>query len=154
MKKNLTPCPKCRKWREPMRTDPTRCGICQSTLTPPAAAARPAVETETLFSGPAPYVAHSATSKAAAESVRGLNEKRAAVLGYLVHVGPATDNELIAVFCERGWSPNTPRARRVDLKDAGYAEDSGERSQNCALWRATDEGRAALAEWDARKAAA
>lgn len=59
-----------------------------------------------------------------------------------------TDQELVD-FLER--SENSIRPRRVELVDAGYVEDSGERrpsrwNRPMIVWRATPAGREALRE--------
>lgn len=147
------PCGTCRKPTASMRTDDTRCERCSQPY--PASGVGPAAvrEAGTLFDGPAPFQRHSATSKAAALGLENLTGKRAGVLLWLVEHGPATDNALIAALASRGWSPNTPRARRVELHQAGYVTEAGERDGS-TLWEATDAGRKALAAWDAQERAA
>lgn len=100
----------------------------------------------------APHVRGSATSKAAARALtpRKLSEKREAVLGYVMRVadrsepGPTstaywlTDNELVQHMVEAfEWSANTPRARRIELVEDGFLEDSGERRNGSTVWRPT-----------------
>lgn len=98
----------------------------------------------------APHVRGSDTSKAAARAVAPkLAGKRLAVLREIMETATLvqrahkvaygfTDNDLIryAVDALR-WSPNTPRARRVELERGGWLEDSGERRNGSTVWRPT-----------------
>lgn len=63
------------------------------------------------------YVKHSATSKAAADSVVNPNTKRAAVLRFIESRGynGATDDEIQVGL---GISPSTERPRRIELFEA------------------------------------
>jgi hypothetical protein len=82
-----------------------------------------------------PYVKHSDTSKAAAESMReDAGTLRHKLYSWLYDNGPATDEE-----AQLGipMSPNTQRPRRRELQQAGLVYDTGER-------RKTKSGRRAV----------
>jgi hypothetical protein len=90
-----------------------------------------------------PYVRHSATSKAAAESMEGkAGSLRSAVLSYLRAEGfaGATDPEIYArLGVGTETKEGTLRARRVELVSAGLVEDSGGRrnsgtGRQCVVW--------------------
>lgn len=86
----------------------------------------------------APHVRGSATSEAAARRMdRKLAGKRLKVLKDVLFIEGVTDNELVEAFTKKGWSPNTPRARRVELVTDGWLEDSGERRNGSIVWRPT-----------------
>jgi hypothetical protein len=73
----------------------------------------------------APYVAHSETSKAAAEAIEpSTSTLRAAVFQHIKSQGAngATDDE---VQVSLGMNPSTQRPRRIELCDAGAVVDSG-----------------------------
>lgn len=95
-----------------------------------------------LFAEPAdaPRQRHSATSTAAAEGVAPkLSQKRRDVLAWVCEhygEGGVTDNVLIRDLAANGWSPNTPRARRVELVAGGWLEEAGV-EEGCTLWRPT-----------------
>lgn len=100
-------------------------------------------DTIDMFGSPAeaPAQRHSPTSVAAAEKIGpALSQKRRDVLEHICENWPdgATDNEIIADLVAKGWSLNTPRARRVELVTGGWLEQDGERD-GCAVWRPTDE---------------
>jgi len=85
----------------------------------------------------APYVVGSATSREAAEEIKPhVNALQAQVLDFIRDQGDygATDPEV----CEQtGLRPDTARARRCELRDAGLVRDSAQR-------RLTDSGRQAV----------
>jgi hypothetical protein len=94
-----------------------------------------------LFDAPAtaPAQRHSATSLAAAESIApALSQKRRDLLVWIIErrFDGATDNELIADLVAEGWSPNTPRPRRVELVKGGWLEAIGE-AEGSTVWAAT-----------------
>lgn len=71
-----------------------------------------------------------ATSEDAAAAISPkLSEKRRDVLLHICRERPkgVTDNELIADLTAKGWNPNTPRARRVELYRGMWLDDAGER---------------------------
>jgi hypothetical protein len=90
----------------------------------------------------APYVRNSVTSKAAAESIGPtLNEKQRIVYEYIKSCGSygCTDEELIEAMMKRyGWSPNTPRARRIEATEKGWLKENGTRTtkfgRNAVVW--------------------
>ena len=88
-----------------------------------------------------PFVRHSATSKAAAESVVNAGTLRAEVLSYIQcrEEHGATDEEIQVALRLSG---NTVRPRRGELQKAGHVIDSGKT-------RATQSGRQAVV-WVAR----
>jgi hypothetical protein len=113
----------------------------------------------------APHVRGSDTSKAAARAIstatlRGNREKLLRVIldpantwrrGVPISAG-FTDNELIRYMVDRHfWSPNAPRARRVELWRGGWLEDSGETRDGCTVWKPTEK---ALAWWHAQEGGA
>ena len=92
-----------------------------------------------------PYQPHSVTSRAAAIRERPFaSKKRKAVYLYIREAGPSgrTDNEIIRHFQNEGWSTNTPRARRIELVEAGrvvrVTDGKGEdlKRNNSTVWRA------------------
>lgn len=87
------------------------------------------------YGGGPPHQRHSATSKAAAESVRvrvgPLHQK---ILAHLRECGGATDEEIMGALDMGG---NTQRPRRRELQLMGMVKDSG-------LTRQTRSGRAAV----------
>jgi hypothetical protein len=90
----------------------------------------------------APHVRGSATSEAAARKMdRKLAGKREAVLRVFMVAGAVvpglTDNDVLRTLTGRGWSANTPRARRVELVTDSWLEDSGERRNGSIVWRPT-----------------
>lgn len=94
----------------------------------------------TLFNGNPPSVAHSETSQAAAESIKGkIGPLHARILRYLtnlrlvVDIG-ATDEEMQRAL---SMPPNTQRPRRRELQLMGRIVDSGIR-------RPTSSGRDAV----------
>ncbi len=80
---------------------------------------------------------HPSTSWESAKEIgKTLSEKQELVLAY-IRKFPSTDNELIGVFTEsEGWSPNTPRPRRIELCEKGLVKDSGERRNKSIVWTA------------------
>jgi hypothetical protein len=69
------------------------------------------------------FQAHSATSRAAAESIApGAGTLRGIVLEWLRENGPATDETMQEELC---MGPSTQRPRRVELVRAGFVRDSG-----------------------------
>lgn len=141
---------------------PRRCryGVCPGCFSPvpeaeAIAEAPPLAEPVDLFAEPAeaPAQRHSPTSLAAAEKIQAsLKAKRAEVALWFCETFArrnegGTDNELIAAFITRGWSANTPRARRVELAADGWLEAGGQRDGS-TLWCPTDK----LVAWsDAQK---
>jgi hypothetical protein len=96
----------------------------------------------------APHVRGSDTSKAAARAVSPkLAGKRQRLLEIMLFEAEQvsgrgsgfTDNELVRRMSGTyAWSANTPRARRVELEQSGWLEDSGERRNGSTVWRPTD----------------
>lgn len=92
---------------------------------------------------------HSETSRSAARSIApqiGPMQRR--VLETLSDLDGATDEEIIALT---RLSPSTARPRRIELVEKGLARDSGLKKPTASgrpatIWRATDKGRALLAE--------
>ena len=85
----------------------------------------------------APYVRGSETSKAAAKGIsRELGAKQTQVWQFIRLQGAsgAIDNEIITHFTNCGWSPNTPRARRVELVAKGLVVDSGRQRNGSTVW--------------------
>lgn len=86
----------------------------------------------------APYMPHSATSRAAAKSIAPrIGTQRYMVLEAL-KASPMTDEELQAVL---GLSANSERPRRVSLCDDRLVIDSGDRRKGASgelavVWRA------------------
>lgn len=79
------------------------------------------------FAPTAPYVKGSATSKAAAASIRGhLNDQQNTVLKIIRDAGKlgATDEEIASTGLV---SANAARPRRVELADKGFIVKSGKR---------------------------
>lgn len=69
-----------------------------------------------------PYIAHSPTSRAAAESMRGKsNGLRAKVLEFIKANGPVTDAQIIAAL----GNPNSIRPRRVELVELKQVHQAG-----------------------------
>lgn len=101
---------------------------------------------ETPFPKTAPYVAHSATSKEAAASIAPkMREQHRQVWRALRDAGGLTDEEGIAAT---GLPASTYRPRRIELCDAGFAEDSGhtkrgKSGRSATVWRCTTKGRVA-----------
>lgn len=100
------------------------------------------------ISTPAPFVQGSVTSRRAARALSNakLVGKREALLRVICQRYPLgfTDNQLIRCMVdEYNWSPNTPRARRVELSafDA-WVRQQGERDGS-AVWVPTE----AALEW-------
>lgn len=100
-----------------------------------------------MFAEPAeaPAVRHSTTSVAAAEAIAPkLSETRRAVLRYICetveHSSPdgLTDNQVITALVAKGWSLNTPRARRVELVDGGWLQENGT-VDGSTRWRPTQQ---------------
>ena len=90
----------------------------------------------------APYQRHSETSKAAAKGIsRELGAKQTQVWQFIRLQGPsgAIDNEIITHFTNCEWSPNTPRARRVELVAKGLVVDSGRQRNGSTVWVATSQ---------------
>ena len=101
----------------------------------------------------APFVRHSETSRAAAESIAPvLGDRQLAVLRYFAdHPEGLTDESLIEHCVSLGWSANTPRARRVELCDRGFVVDSGRKlvgssGRLAVVWGITSAGLARLRE--------
>lgn len=94
----------------------------------------------------APYVAGSATSEAAAARLNAgqLARSQRQVLR-LIAESPygLTDNEVIGRVVRLGGSPNGPRARRVELWDAGLVEAAGVKDGS-TVWVPTPRGRAVV----------
>ncbi|HYE58156.1 MAG TPA: hypothetical protein VD948_06605 [Rhodothermales bacterium] len=85
----------------------------------------------------APFVKGSETSEAAAKKIsRGLNEKQGMVYLRIRSFGERgqTDAELTDYFVGVGWSPNTARPRRIELRDRGLIVDSGRRRDGSTVW--------------------
>jgi hypothetical protein len=82
------------------------------------------------------HVAHSPTSRAAAQSIGGkaLGDLHRRVWRHLRAVGGSTDEEGMEAL---GMHPSTYRPRRVELMEQGWVRDSGRR-------RATRSGRMAI----------
>jgi hypothetical protein len=93
------------------------CGHAPPKAEPPP----PCAETIDLFGSGAvvaPAVNESATSQDAAEKVDVKGQSEEVLLFILEEMErPFTDNQLVAALVARGWSHNSPRARRVDLTD-------------------------------------
>ena len=72
----------------------------------------------------APYVAGSATSKAAAEQLDGkqTEKDRRRILDYLEANGPRTDEQIAA---DLGINPNSARPRRLELAEQGLIYQYG-----------------------------
>lgn len=86
-----------------------------------------------------PFVAESATSKAAAEEAKpSAATLRGRVREFLRTNGPATDEQIQDAL---GMNPSTQRPRRIELVTAGFVRDSGKT-------RKTASGRSATV-WEA-----
>ena len=89
----------------------------------------------------APYQAHSATSRAAARSIRGGTQQlHLAIIGHLKVSDGATDEEMQDAL---EMAPNTQRPRRRELELQGVVEDSGRTratrsGRKAILWRLTN----------------
>lgn len=97
---------------------------------------------EAAQSVPLPYQAHSPTSRAAAQSLRGqTGTLRCDVLVWLRTHGPATDERLADAFPERKEA--TVRARRVELVRMRLVRDSGQKAlmrsgRDAVVWEAIE----------------
>jgi hypothetical protein len=101
----------------------------------------------------APFIRHSETSRAAAESINpGLGDRQLAVLRYFAdHPEGLTDEALIEHCVGLGWSANGPRSRRVELVERGFVADSGRKlvgssGRLACVWQITTAGLARLQE--------
>jgi hypothetical protein len=101
----------------------------------------------------APFIRHSETSRAAAESVNpGLGDRQLAVLRYFAdHPEGLSDEALIDHFRAIGWSDNGIRPRRVELVERGFVADSGRKlvgssGRLACVWAITGAGLARLRE--------
>ncbi len=88
-----------------------------------------------------PYQRHSDTSKAAAESLPNPGTLRARILEFLQarKLHGATDEEICNRF---DLNPSTARPRRIELVQAGFVHDGGERrrvnsGRQATVWVAT-----------------
>lgn len=101
-----------------------------------------------MFAMPAeaPAQRHSPTSLAAAEAIGPkLSDTRKGVLRFICeHVelhspDGITDNALVALLSAKGWSPNSPRARRIELVRGGWLQENGVEGGSIR-WRPTAKG--------------
>ncbi len=92
-----------------------------------------------------PRQAHSETSREAAEAFAPhLGRGQMAVLRWLAaQDGARSDNQIITAMVAEGWSPNGPRARRVELVESGMVEAAGRVGKSTG-WVVTEAGRAFL----------
>lgn len=96
--------------------------------------------TQTSINFDAPAVAHSTTSRAAAEAIQPSAETlRGKVLAYLRETGGATDEQGIEAT---GMGGSTWRPRRVELVVRGLVRDSGKTrltrsGRKAVVWVAT-----------------
>jgi len=76
--------------------------------------------------GQPPAVANANSIEAADKFKPRMNRKEREVYDYIAaQPNGCTDNELIHHFNGLGWSGNTPRARRVALRDKGLVVQAG-----------------------------